>query len=97
VLHGWADPASWAYDSDRLDTRLLEERGIEMIAPHRGNRKRSFTQDGWSLRGYMRRWKIERLFAWLRNFRLITRHERHPENFLAFLLLGCACILLRQL
>jgi transposase len=86
-----------AYDSDGLDARLLEQRGIEMIAPHRGNRRRSLTQDGRSLRRYVRRWKIERLFAWLHNFRrLITRHEHHAENFLGFLLLGCACILLRQ-
>jgi transposase len=86
-----------AYDSDGLDARLLEERGIEMIAPHRGNRTRSLTQDGRSLRRYVRRWKVERLFAWLHNFRrLITRHEHHAENFLGFLLLGCACILLRK-
>jgi hypothetical protein len=26
---------------------------------------------------------------------LITRHERHAENFLGFLHLGCICILLR--
>jgi hypothetical protein len=28
---------------------------------------------------------------------LITRHERHAENFLGFLQLGCICILLRHL
>ncbi|HTF32079.1 MAG TPA: IS4/IS5 family transposase, partial [Myxococcota bacterium] len=43
-------------------------------------------------------WKIERLFAWLQNFRRIhTRYERHVENFLGFVLLGCARILLRHL
>jgi transposase len=86
-----------AYDSDRLDERLREERGIELIAPPRDER-RSKTQDGRPLRRYRRRWKIERLFAWLQNFRrLITRHERHAENFLGFLQLGCICILLRHL
>ena len=86
-----------AYDSNGLDARLQQERGIELIAPHIGNRKLK-TQDGRPLRRYRRRWKIERLFAWLQNFRrLITRHERHAENFLGFLQLGCICILLRHL
>ena len=29
-----------AYDSDPLDEHLLEEYGVEMIAPHRSNRKK---------------------------------------------------------
>jgi len=34
------------------------------------------------LRRYRRRWKIERLFAWLQNFRrLVVRYERYAENF----------------
>jgi transposase len=86
-----------AYDSDPLAERLWEERGVALIAPHRRNRTRPPTQDGRPLRRYKRRWKVERLFAWLHNFRrLITRHERHAENFLAFLQLGCMCILLRR-
>lgn len=85
-----------AYDSNALDKRLREERGIELIAPNLRSRKR-MTQDGRALRRYCRRWRVERLFAWLQNFRrLITRHERHAENFLAFLQLGCVCILLRH-
>ena len=85
-----------AYDSDGLDQRLFEERGIEMIAPHRGNRRRIRTQNGRKLRRYARRWKIERLFAWLQNFRrLVIRYEYHVENFLALVQLGCAKILLR--
>src|SRR5215204_7562680 len=55
-----------AYDSDPLDERLKEQ-GIEMIAPHRRNRKKKKTQDGRKLRRYKRRWNIERLFAWLQN------------------------------
>ncbi len=86
-----------AYDSDGLDNRLREERGIEMISPHRTNRKRAPTQDGRPLRRYKHRWKVERLFAWLQNYRrLITRHERHAENFLGFVRLGCISILLRH-
>jgi len=87
-----------AYDSDPLDARLWKERRIALIAPHRSARKRPKTQDGRALRRYRRRWKIERLFAWLQNFRRIhTRYERHVENFLGFVLLGCARILLRHL
>lgn len=87
-----------AYDSDALDTRLARERGIALIAPHRCNRSRPRTQDGRPLRRYCRRWKIERLFAWLQNFRrLVTRWERHGTNYLGFVQLGCIIILLRHL
>jgi transposase len=55
-----------AYDSDKPDAELRQY-GIEVIAPHRSNRKNK-TQDGRRLRRYRRRWKIERLFAWLQNF-----------------------------
>lgn len=86
-----------AYESDALDERLLEERGIEMIAPHKSNRKHR-TQDDRPLRRYRRRWKVERLFAWLQNFRRITvRWDRHAENYLGFVHLGCLVILLRHL
>ena len=50
-----------AYDSDPLDEQLRRE-GVEMIAPHRSNRKRK-TQDGRRLRRYERRWIVERFFA----------------------------------
>ena len=75
---------------------LLKRHGVEMIAPHRRNRKKPKTQDGRKLRRYKRRWKVERLFAWLQNFRrLVVRNERSPDKFLAFLLLACSIILLR--
>lgn len=86
-----------AYDSDNLDAKLAKEHSIEMIAPHKRNRRSKVTQDGRVLRRYVRRWKIERLFAWLQNFRkLVTRYERHDYNFLGFLQLGCILILLRN-
>jgi transposase len=85
-----------AYDSDPLDETLREE-GIEMIAPHRKNRKKRKTQDGRKLRRYKRRWKVERLFAWLQNFRrLVVRYEYKAENFLGMAQLGCIMILLRK-
>jgi transposase len=83
--------------SDPLDA-ALRERGVEMIAPHRRNRKKPKTQDRRKLRRYKRRWKIERLFAWLGNFRrLVVRYERRAENHLGFVQLGCIVILLRYL
>ena len=85
-----------AYDSDPLDEQLAAQ-DIEMIAPHRRGRKKPKTQDGRVLRRYRRRWKVERLFAWLQNFRrILTRHERKAENYLGFVHLGCIKILLRQ-
>ena len=85
-----------AYDSDALDRTLNQEYGIEMIAPNRGNRGK--TQDGRPLRRYKRRWKVERLFAWMQNFRrLVTRWEFHVENFLGFVQLACVLMLLRHL
>lgn len=59
-----------AYDSDPLDEKLAAEYGIEMISPNR--RRRSKTQDGRKLRRYRRRWKVERLFAWMHNFRRLV-------------------------
>ena len=85
-----------AYDSDGLDQELAEN-GVEMIAPHRSNRKNR-TQDGRPLRQYRRRWKIERLFAWLQNFRRLTlRWEHRLDNFIGMLYLACALILMRYL
>jgi transposase len=85
-----------AYDSDKLDQQLMQNYGTEMIAPNRTNR--SQTQDGRPLRRYVRRWKVERLFAWLFNFRrLVVRYEYHAENFQGFVHLAAAIILLRYL
>jgi transposase len=84
------------YDSDKLDDQLLSERSVEMAAPHRKGRKKAKTQDGRKLRCYRRRWKVERLFAWLQNFRrIVVRYEYHVENFQALVHLGCIKILLR--
>jgi transposase len=86
-----------AYDSDPLDETLEEERSIEVIAPHKSNRRKAKTQDGRKLRRAKKRWKIERVFAWLKNFRrLVIRYERKIENFLGFIHLGLICILLRH-
>jgi transposase len=54
-----------------LDSNLAERYGIEMIAPHRGVR-RSPTGDGRPLCRYRKRWRVERLFAWLHHFRRLV-------------------------
>jgi hypothetical protein len=36
-----------AYDGDSLDQQMLEGYGVEMIAPHRSNRKKN-ENPGWS-------------------------------------------------
>jgi transposase len=85
-----------AYDSDPMDHGLADQ-GIELIAPHKTCRRKPPTQDGRSLRRYRRRWKVERLNAWLQNFRrLVVRYEYHAANFLGMLHLACMVILLRH-
>lgn len=86
-----------AYDSDELDTALADE-GIEMIAPHRQNRKpENVTQDGRSLRRYARRWTAERTIAWIQNFRrLCICWEKSTKLFQGFLQLACTLLLLRK-
>lgn len=75
----------------------LAVEGVELIAPHRNNRRKPRTQDGRKLRRYKRCWKIERLFAHMGNFRcLVVRYERSAENFLGFVHLGCTKLLLRR-
>ena len=87
------------YDSDPLDDEVLRQFGTEMIAPHReGRRPDTVTQDGRALRRFKRRWKVERFFAWLYNFRrLVVRYEYHAENYLGLIHLACIVILLRHL
>lgn len=87
-----------AYDSDKLDMYLMNEFGIKLIAPHKANRKSSPTQDRRSLRKYKKRWKVERGFSWLQNFRrLVTRYEVKAKNFAMMAKLGCMMILLRYI
>jgi transposase len=85
-----------AYDSDPLD-QILRKRKIKLIAPHKQNRKKKNTQDGRILRRYVRRWKVERLFAWLQNYRRCgTRYDYYIENYLGFVQLACIIILTKQ-
>jgi transposase len=85
-----------AYDSDPRDEELRKN-GIEMIAPHRANRRKLPTQDRRRLSRYMRRWLVERFFAsiqWQR--RILVRWEYHTQNFLGLVQLACLVILSRR-
>ena len=88
--------ADKGYDSDPLRKRLKELK-IDLIVPHRKNRKKPKQQDGRKLRRYRKRWKIERTFSWLSNFRrLIVRHERLIEVYSAFFHLACIMLVLNR-
>ena len=85
-----------AYDADRL-RHLMRHLDGELICPHRRGRKRPSLQDGRALRRYRKRWKVERLFAWLGNWRrLLVRHERLIGVYSGFFKLACAMILVRH-
>ena len=85
-----------AYDSDPLDAELRKD-GIEMIAPHRSNRSKPPTQDRRRLSRYMRRWLVERFFAWIQwQRRILVRWEYHARNFLGFVQLACLVILFKR-
>jgi transposase len=84
-----------AYDSDPLDQKL-REKGVELIAPHKRNRRKSKTQDGRKLSHYRKRWTVERFFSYLQNFRkCVTRYERKAENFQSFVYLAAIIMYLR--
>jgi len=86
------------YDSDPLDEQLRQQ-GVEMIAPHRAKRSRPPTQNNQVLRQhYCHRWRIERLWAWLKRYRRLSqRWEYEGLNFLGMVQLACVLILLRHL
>ena len=85
-----------AADSDPLRQRLSRQ-GLDLICPHRKNRRRPPLQDGRQLRRYRRRWKIERTRSGLQNFRrLVVRYEDHADLFLRFVQLACLIMTLRR-
>lgn len=85
-----------AYDSDPLRMELADQE-IDLICPHRKGRKRPPTQDGRKLPRYKRRWKVERLFAWLQNYRRIaTRFEWYPEMYQAFVHVAFIMIIIKR-
>ena len=85
-----------AADSDPLRKRL-KDRGTELITQHQKGRKKPATQDGRKLRRYRNRWKVERTFSWMQNFRrTITRFEFYAHLFHGFVKLACIMITLKR-
>src|SRR5207248_1784227 len=79
-----------------IDEELRKD-GIEMIAPHRSNRSKPPTQDRRRLSRYMRRWLVERFFAWIQwQRRILVRWEYYAQNFLGFVQLACLVVLFRR-
>jgi transposase len=84
-------------DDSRSFCLHLWHRGIRPCIPERrGKRprpgKKADTSD------YRLRWKVERTFAWLGNFRrLLVRHERYISVYQGFFNLTCISILLHRL
>jgi transposase len=87
-----------ATDSNKLRDELAAD-GIRLITPHRRGRKDIHSShDCRVLKRYQQRWKVERTFAWLGNYRrLVTRDEHNPWHFLAFVMLACLHRLLHRL
>jgi len=79
-----------------LDPDLADRYGIEMIAPHR---KTPGADSKMVVPGlYRRRWRVERLLAWLHHFRrLVFGWEYHVENFFGMVRLACRQIRFRYL
>lgn len=86
-----------AADSRSLRARL-KERGLRLICPF--IRRRNQKPKRMPLRDqkhYKHRWKIERTFGWLKNYRrLTTRWEYLPQLHLGFWQLACLFTILRR-
>jgi transposase len=88
--------ADKGYDSAPLRHRL-RRRGIKPCIPERRN-KRPRPGRKAELGGYRERWKVERTYAWLGNFRrLVVRYERLSHIYLAFVLIAFILICLDRI
>jgi len=86
--------ADKAYDCDRFRSWLRSKGVIPCIPPRRNRkgRRRRWADE------YKKRWRVERTFAWLGNFRrLVVRWERLAMMYEAFCILACIIICLREL
>jgi transposase len=85
-----------AFDSDKFRDEIAA-RGTYPVVPYRRRAVSKKYGDGRKLRRYKRRWKVERTFAWLGNFRrLVVRYEHKHWMFRAFAHVACVLITLRQ-
>jgi len=86
-----------ACDSDALRKRLAC-RSIDLFCSQGKNCTKAPMQDRHKLRRYKRRWKVERVFTWLGNFRcLVVCWKLHITMCRAFFHVVCLLITLRQL
>lgn len=92
--------ADKGYDARRF-RRYLRSRGIKACVPARvrtdrfRKRGRPYATD---FATYAKRWKIERTFAWLGQFRrLIVRHENILDVYQGFFHIDCLIISIRVL
>ena len=81
-----------AYDSQGLQSVLALKWGVDLSAPLRRSNKQIISDK--TIPWQKGRWKIERLFAWIKSFRRTnTRWEYHPESFLSWIFLSASLIL----
>ena len=65
-----------AYDSDPA-RKKPRQRGISLLVPHRKNHRNVNRQDDRLWDRYRRRYKVERSFSWIGNYRrLVVRYEK---------------------
>ena len=85
-----------AFGSDKFRDRIAA-RGTYPVVPYRERAVSMRYGDRRKLRRYKRRWKVERPFARLGNFRrLVVRYEHKHWLFRAFVHVACLLITLRQ-
>ena len=94
--------ADRGYDSKQL-RKELRKRNIQPVIPARKRPKRKKPRAGrpvgsYQPMQYQGRWKIERAFAWLQNYRRVTvRWDWYLKHYIAWVTLACVAILMRQL
>lgn len=82
------------YD-DKAFRRLIQDRGMRDCIPHRWHKDLQRLED---ILEYLKRWHVERTFAWFNNFRhLTTRYERYLSTFSGFICLAASLIGMRKL
>lgn len=88
--------ADKVYDADKLRKRF-GERGIDVVVPHRRDRKSRNLLDGRKILRYRHRWIVERTISWLSNYwNLLVRHEREITVCRALIHIACLLITLRH-
>lgn len=80
--------ADRAYHSQHLRC-FLRKRGIKPTIPLKRNSKKRKGRPVAVGDGYRQRWKIERCFAWMDNYRrIVVRYERYIQHYKAFCLIA---------